>query len=157
MKRKNEGQASVTHVILLAITMIVFVALLVSVRYIGFIANKVASEAQFMRISGYVSSEIVRAYNLALSSNSSNSMISVSLSLPRAVCGHIYGITIKNVDEKPRVVAYAQDNANIDSFSPVCNVNAKFSGIIYSSASQPAVRISRSSNEVINICLGNSL
>jgi len=156
MRRENRGQVEATHVILLAITMIVFVALLGSVGYIGFMANKVASEAQFMRISGYVSSEIVRAYNLALSSNSSNSLISVSLSLSRAVCGHNYGITIKVVDGKPRVVAYAQDNANIESFSPVCNVNAEFSGTIYSSASQPTVKISRSSNEVINIWLGNS-
>jgi len=156
MKRKNRGQAEATHVILLAITMIVFIALLVSVRYIGFMANKVASEAQFMRISGYVSSEIVRAYNLALSSNSSNTMISVSLSLPRAVCGHNYGITIKIVDGKPRVVAYAEDNANIQSFSPVCNVNAEFDGTIYSTSSQPTVKISRSYNEVINIWLGNS-
>lgn len=157
MRRNNSGQAVPSHVILIAITMIVFVSLLFSVGYIGVIANKVASEAQFMRISGYVSSEIVRIYTLASSSNSTNSMVLVSLSLARTVCGHSYEITVKIVDEKPQVSTYAEDNMNIEGSSPVCNVNADFSGTIHSTASRPAVKLSRSSNEVINIWLGNSL
>jgi len=137
--------------------MIVFVSLLFSVRYIGLAANKVASEAQFMKISGYISSEIVRAYTLVLSSNSTNSAILVSLSLPQTVCSHTYGIYVKTVNEKPQVVAYAQEDATIQSSSSVCNLNATFSGTIYSTASQPVVKLSRSWNGVINIWLGNSL
>jgi len=157
MRRSNRGQTETAHVLLLAITMIIFTSLLFSVRYIGLAANGVASEAQFMKISGYVSSEIVRAYTLALSSNSTNSAIQVRLSLPQTVCDHSYGIYVKAVDKKPQVVAYAQDDATIQSSSSVCNVNATFGGTIYSTASQPMVKLSRSSNGVIDIWLGNSL
>ncbi len=157
MIRNKQGQAVATHVILLAITMIVFISFLSSVSYIGSTANKVASEAQFSRISGYVSSEVVRIYNLLLSSNSSSSMALVSLSLPHTVCDHNYGITVEIVEGKPQLVAYAEDNTNIKGSSPVCNIDAEFNGTIYSTASNPAVKISRSSNQVINIWLGNSL
>ena len=155
MIRNKQGQAVATHVILIAITMIVFISLLSSVGYIGSAANKVASEAQFSRISGYVSSEVVRVYNLLLSSDSPGSTILVSLSLPPTVCDHNYGIRVD--DEKSQVVVYAEDNTNIKGSSPVCNIDAEFNGTIYSTASNPAVKISRSSNQVINIWLGNSL
>jgi hypothetical protein len=153
-RRSNRGQTETAHVLLLAITLIVFISLLFSVRYIGLAANGVASKAQFMKISGYVSSEIVRAYTLILSSNSTNSTITVSLSLPHTICDHTYGIT---VNEERQVIAYAQDDATIQASSPICNINANFNGTIYSSASQPMVKLSRSSNGVINIWLGNSL
>jgi len=157
MMRNKQGQAVASHVILIAITMLVFVSLLSSVSYIGSAANKVASEAQFSRISGYVSSEVVRVYNLLLSSNSPSSIVLVSLSLPHTVCDHNYGIMVEVVEGKPQVVVYAEDNTNIKGSSPVCNVDAEFNGTIYSTASNPAVKISRSSNQVINIWLGNSL
>jgi len=157
MRRNNRGQTETAHVILLAITMIIFVSLLFSVGYIGLAANGVASEAQFMKISGYVSSEIVRAYTLILSSNSTNSAILVSLSLPQTVCDHSYGISVEPVNGKPQIVAYAQDDSTIQGSSSVCNVNATFGGTIYSTASQPMVKLSRSWNGVINIWLGNSL
>lgn len=157
MIKDNGGQAVVSHVVLIAVTMIVFVSLLSSVGYIGSAANRVASEAQFSRISGYVSSEVVRVYNLLLSSNSPSSMILVSLSLPHTVCDHNYGITVEVVEGKPQVVVYAEDNTNIKGSSPVCNIDAEFNGTIYSTASNPDVKISQSSNQVINIWLGNSL
>jgi hypothetical protein len=157
MKRSNRGQVEITHVILLSITMVIFISLLFSVTSIGLSANGVASEAQFMRISGYVSSEVVRAYTLILYSNSTKSAINVSLILPQTICNHNYGISIETVNGEPQVVAYAQDDTLIQSSSPVCNVNATFSGTIYSTASQPMVKLSRLSNGVIKIWLGNSL
>lgn len=155
--KNSRGDAVISHVILIAITMLVFVSLLSSVSYIGSAANKVASEAQFSRISGYVSSEVVRIYNLLLSSNSPNSTILVSLSLPPTICDHNYGISVELVEGKPQIVVFAEDNTNIKGASPVCNIDADFSGTIYSTASNPAVKLSRLSTQVMKIWLGNSL
>lgn len=157
MMRNKQGQAVASHVILIAITMIVFISFLSSISYIGSAANRVASEAQFSRISGYVSAELVRIYNLLLSSTSPSSTVLVSLSLPHTVSDHNYGITVEVVEGKPQVVVYAEDNMNIKGSSPVSNIDAEFNGTVYSTASNPAVRISRSLDQVINIWLGNSL
>lgn len=157
MMRNKKGQAVASHVILIAITMVVFISFLSSISFIGSAANRVASEAQFSRISGYVSSELVRIYNLLLSSTSPSSTVLVSLSLPHTVSDHNYGIMVDNSTGKPQVVVFAEDNTNIKGSSPVSNIHANFSGTIYSTASNPAVRISRSSDQVINIWLGNSL